>query len=245
MRVSRFFAPGRWASVSAAVSAAFLVTCFNVSGASAFTGTIVNLETPPDPIELEAGQFVWLPDRASDGEIRITVSLPEQVLHVHRNGVLIAVSTVSTGRPGYATPAGEYTILQKKKEHFSNLYDDAPMPFMQRLTWDGLALHAGRLPGRPASHGCIRLPKAFAPLLYGITRHGSSVVVIDAEMSSAEWIQREALTASAPIQGRKNGRRANTANAGATHAASKKTAHLNRAFLSAIQPEPALLPPGT
>jgi hypothetical protein len=98
---------------------------------------------------------------------------------VYRGGTRIGVSTISTGRPGHDTPPGVFTILQKQKMHRSTLYDDAPMPFMQRLTWDGIALHAGRLPGYPASHGCIRLPKAFAEALYGVTDHGGVVVVAD------------------------------------------------------------------
>jgi hypothetical protein len=94
--------------------------------------------------------------------------------------VRIGTTTVSTGRPGNPTPTGVFQILQKKKMHHSNLYDDAPMPFMQRLTWDGVALHAGRIPGRPASHGCVRLPLEFAQKLYGVTYHGGTVVVTDA-----------------------------------------------------------------
>ena len=70
----------------------------------------------------------------------------------------MGASTVSTGKPGHATPTGVFTILQKEVDHKCNLYDDAPMPFMQRLTWSGVAMHAGHLPGFPASHGCIRLP---------------------------------------------------------------------------------------
>jgi hypothetical protein len=93
--------------------------------------------------------------------------------------VLIGVSTVSTGRPGHETPTGVFTILQKRKEHYSNLYNNAPMPFMQRLTWDGIALHAGNLPGHPASHGCIRLPLGFAERLFGVTALGMTVIVTD------------------------------------------------------------------
>jgi hypothetical protein len=98
---------------------------------------------------------------------------------VYRNGVRIGVATVSTGKPGYETPTGLFTILQKKREHYSNLYDDAPMPFMQRLTWGGIALHAGRIPGYPASHGCVRLPYAFSELLFEVTSHGITVVITD------------------------------------------------------------------
>src|SRR3546814_12301464 len=83
------------------------------------------------------------------------------------NGVLIGISTISSGTAGHETPTGIFTILQKKVDHKSNLYDDAPMPYMQRLTWSGIAMHAGNLPGYPASHGCIRLPLDFAERLYG------------------------------------------------------------------------------
>jgi hypothetical protein len=107
------------------------------------------------------------------------VSLKLQRAYIYRNGMLIGVSTVSTGVKGRETPTGVFTILQKEVDHKSNLYDDAPMPFMQRLTWDGIAMHAGRLPGYPASHGCVRLPLAFAKLLYAVTGRGMTVVITD------------------------------------------------------------------
>lgn len=129
---------------------------------------------------LKAGQFVWDEADAFDGtNVTVVVSLPLQRLHVYRGGVLIAASTVSTGKEGKETPIGEYPILQKKVFHRSNLYDSAPMPFMQRLTWDGIALHAGANPGHPASHGCVRMPKAFAEKLYGATSVGAVVYVTD------------------------------------------------------------------
>ncbi|KRD79748.1 hypothetical protein ASE43_02280 [Lysobacter sp. Root983] len=108
------------------------------------------------------------------------VSLQEQRAYVYRNGVRIGISKVSTGKPGYETPTGVFTILEKHREHYSNRYDNAPMPFMQRLTWDGVALHAGNVPTYPASHGCIRLPYAFSEILFGITARGMTVVVTDA-----------------------------------------------------------------
>ena len=130
-----------------------------------------------DAAILQPGSFSWAPERSPNGPVVMVVSLPEQRMHVYRNGVRIAVSTVSTGIKGHDTPPGSYEILQKQLMHHSNLYDDAPMPFMQRITWDGLALHAGRLPGHPASHGCVRLPRAFAEKLYGITKLGARVVI--------------------------------------------------------------------
>ena len=121
----------------------------------------------------------WRPELAPSGPMVMLVSLDEQRIYVYRNGVAIGASRISTGRRGHETPTGVYTILQKEREHRSNLYDNASMPFMQRLTWDGLALHAGVLPGHPASHGCIRLPPAFAERLFVISPRGTVVVVAD------------------------------------------------------------------
>jgi L,D-transpeptidase catalytic domain len=143
------------------------------------------VETPPStalpkpPVQLRPGEYLWMPQLAPKGPVVIVVSLPEQLAYVYRNGVRIAVSTVSTGKPGYETPTGVFTILQKSREHYSNLYDNAPMPFMQRLTWSGVALHAGKIPNYPASHGCVRLPYAFSEKLFSITQHGMTVVIAD------------------------------------------------------------------
>ncbi|MFX4086834.1 MULTISPECIES: L,D-transpeptidase [Sphingobium] len=126
---------------------------------------------------LKPGEYLWFPEVAPAGPVLLVVALKTQRAYVYRNGVPIGVSTISSGKEGYETPTGVFTILQKHVDHKSNLYDDAPMPFMQRLTWDGVALHAGNLPGYPASHGCIRLPEAFARLLYGVTRLGMTVLV--------------------------------------------------------------------
>lgn len=125
------------------------------------------------------GSYVWEPERSPTGAVLVVVSLPEQRAHIYRGGKRIGLTTVSTGSPGRDTPPGQFEILQKKVKHRSNLYDDAPMPFMQRLTWDGIALHAGHIPGYPASHGCIRLPRKLAEQLYAITDIGTRVVVAD------------------------------------------------------------------
>jgi hypothetical protein len=114
---------------------------------------------------------------AAGGDIRVVVSLAQQKAWVFRAGALIATSPVSTGRRGHETPAGTFPILQKQVHHRSNRYSNAPMPYMQRLTAYGIALHAGALPGYPASHGCIRLPRAFAKRLYGLTGPGTRVTV--------------------------------------------------------------------
>jgi lipoprotein-anchoring transpeptidase ErfK/SrfK len=131
------------------------------------------------PESLAPGQFDWRPELASDGPVDIVVSIPLQRAYVYRAGTLIGVTTVSTGRPGHATPTGRFPILEKRREHYSNLYNNAPMPFMQRLTWDGVALHAGQIPGRPASHGCVRLPLAFARTLFSATQVGAVVHITD------------------------------------------------------------------
>jgi hypothetical protein len=125
----------------------------------------------------KAGASEWVAERAPAGPVAIIVSLPRQRVYVYRNGIQIGVSPCSSGRKGHETPTGVFTILQKAKEHYSSTYDDAPMPFMERLTWDGIALHAGKLPGYPASHGCVRLPPDFAAKLYEITQMGTPVII--------------------------------------------------------------------
>lgn len=114
---------------------------------------------------------------AAEETLQVVVSLKSQRLDLYRGDELLASSKVSTGRRGHRTPAGVYSVLQKRRRHFSNLYDNAPMPYMQRLTWSGIALHQGHLPGYPASHGCIRLPRKFARQLFKITDIGAKVVI--------------------------------------------------------------------
>jgi hypothetical protein len=128
---------------------------------------------------LKPGEYFWQPHLAPAGDVDMVVSIPLQRAFVYRGRVLIGVTTVSTGKPGHTTPVGSFGVLQKRRQHRSNLYNNAPMPFMQRLTWDGIALHAGEIPGRPASHGCVRLPLAFAKLLFEATRVGASVHIVD------------------------------------------------------------------
>lgn len=128
---------------------------------------------------LKPGEFLWWPQVAPQGPTVIMINRTTQRAILYRNGIPIGISTVSTGKPGHETPTGIFQILQKQVVHFSNLYNNAPMPFMQRLTWGGVALHAGQLPGYPASHGCIRLPVAFARLIFAETSIGMTVVVTD------------------------------------------------------------------
>jgi len=132
---------------------------------------------------LRPGDFFWEPELAPSGPLVVIISLPDQTLSVYRNGIRIAYSSISSGVKGRSTPAGVFTILEKEVTHFSNKYHHAPMPFMQRLTWEGVALHGGDLPGYPASHGCIRLPREFAKRLYSVTTRGTTVIVVDEKSS--------------------------------------------------------------
>lgn len=121
------------------------------------------------------------PALAGGGDsLQIFVSKAEQSLTVYDGDQVIATSKVSTGKPGHTTPSGIFSILEKRKYHESNLYSNAPMPWMQRLTWSGIALHeSSSVPNYPASHGCIRIPRAFAKQLYGMTERGAHVIITD------------------------------------------------------------------
>ena len=125
----------------------------------------------------QARQWVWEPQIAPDGPVLVYVDLGRQRATVYRNGVRIGVSTISSGKDGHETPTGVFTILEKNKEHRSKTYNDASMPYQQRLTWLGVAMHAGNLPGYPASHGCVRLPMEFAKKLFEVTPMGGTVVI--------------------------------------------------------------------
>jgi hypothetical protein len=138
---------------------------------------------------MKVGEFIWRPELSPDGPVVIVVSLPLQLVHVYRNGLAIGVSTCSTGAPGHRTPTGVFTILQKREEHYSSTYNNAPMPNMQRLTWRGIALHAGHLPGYPASKGCIRLPVEFSRMLFSITGLGTSVIIADQTSAHSTVVQ--------------------------------------------------------
>jgi len=142
-----------------------------------FWGATESSPVGSDPATLKPGQFIWDAAAAPAGPIVVLVSLPEQRASVYRNGVRIGITTVSTGRAGHATPTGVFTILNKDVNHRSKNYNNAPMPYSERLTWDGIALHAGGLPGVPSSHGCVHLPTRFAQLLFGATEVGITVVI--------------------------------------------------------------------
>ena len=126
------------------------------------------------------------PARVANGPLQIIVSIADQRISVYENGALIARSAVSTGVPRHPTPLGVFGVIGKKRWHRSNLYSDAPMPYMQRITWSGIALHAGVVPGHPASHGCIRLKTEFAVRLWHLTRLGARVIIVPNDVQPVE-----------------------------------------------------------
>ena len=121
------------------------------------------------------------------GPIIIAISIERQNLKIYDANGFFAEAPVSTGMKGHSTPMGVFSVIQKQKLHHSNIYSGAPMPYMQRITWSGIAIHAGVLPGYPASHGCIRMPIAFAMKMWNWTRMGARVVVTPGEMTPANF----------------------------------------------------------
>lgn len=139
-----------------------------------------------------------VPDVLQSG-VLVVVSKASQRMHVFKDGEHWGSSPVSTGKRGHSTPAGVFPILQKRVFHRSNLYSNAPMPYMQRLTWRGIAIHAGYVPGYPASHGCIRLPRSFAKALFDLTKADrTTVVVTNAPLRSEQGAVTLALNSQAP-----------------------------------------------
>lgn len=140
-----------------------------------------------------SASILAFPALAADSRsLQILVSKNDQSLALYENGEIIATSKVSTGKAGHETPSGIFSILEKRKYHESNIYSAAPMPFMQRLTWSGIALHEGKVPNYPASHGCVRLPSKFAKSLFGDTQRGVHVIITDRPVS-LRFVQHPAL----------------------------------------------------
>lgn len=121
--------------------------------------------------------FTWNPELSTSGPVVVIVDLKTQRAAVYRNGVQIGACIVSTGMPGHETPTGVFHILEKDADHHSSIYNNASMPFSERLTWGGVALHAGSLPGYPSSHGCIHLPYEFSKKLFEVTSVGGTVII--------------------------------------------------------------------
>lgn len=150
------------------------------------------LATASQPIEVRAaalapGAYVWQPELAAAGPIEIVLGLAEQRAYVFRGGTLIGAASISSGIKGRESPIGRFQVLEKSRFHRSNRYSAAPMPWMQRLNWYGVAMHAGHVTGRPASHGCFRLPPAFAQKLFGATELGTFVFVTEDPVPSPEY----------------------------------------------------------
>ena len=159
-----------------ALTIALVTTVFAMEQPSFHTkGSPTGKPTGP----LKPGQYWWHPEISPQGPLMILISIPEQMMHVYRNGILIGRSTVSTGSKGHDTPGGVFSILEKQSTYRSKKYDNAPMPYMQRLTWTGIAMHSGQLPGYAASHGCVRLPYDFSQLLFTTTKSGGTVIIGD------------------------------------------------------------------
>jgi hypothetical protein len=127
--------------------------------------------------DLKPGDYLWRDVPASAGAERVVISLGDQLAYLYRGETLMAVATISSGEPGRDTPTGIFSVLDKKPMHRSKKYDNAPMPFTQFIDQYGVALHAGFNPGRPASHGCVRLPSAFAKKLYTVTEIGTPILI--------------------------------------------------------------------
>jgi hypothetical protein len=159
----------------------------------------VAFDTPPHL--LKKGEFTWAPAIAPSGPILVVVSLDEQRAYAYRNNILIGAAMVSTGKPGHETPTGVFNTLLKDKDHHSSKYNNAAMPFTQKLTNDGVALHAGGIPGYPESHGCVHLPSEFARLLFEAAPKGMTVVIAD-KKSAAEDIAHPALLAPVDPDGK-------------------------------------------
>ncbi|MET0226380.1 MAG: L,D-transpeptidase, partial [Dokdonella sp.] len=181
--------------------AACFVLFHSLVHASPFWGARNSMPVDTPPADLKPGEWIWGGDDRTAGPMAVIVSVSEQRAYAYRNGILIAVSTVSTGKPGYETPSGVFTILQKDKDHHSNKYNSAPMPYQQRLTWDGIALHAGGLPGYPESHGCVHLPTQFATLLFAATNMGMTVVISKEGASPPSVVHPRAISPIEPHTG--------------------------------------------
>ncbi len=170
----RRFARLAHAGLAALLPAALATVLVTLAGDPAVARSSREREARRDDRELS---------RPAGRPLMAIVALGEQRVTIYDADGRILRAPVSSGQTGYETPAGIYSVIQKEAEHYSNLYDDASMPFMQRITWSGIALHAGVLPGHPASHGCIRMPHGFAERLFGVTSLGMRVIVVPSDVT--------------------------------------------------------------
>ncbi len=143
---------------------------------------------PPDTADLKPNQYIWNPDASPNGPVGIIVDLTNQMIYVYRGGKQIGRSAASTGIKSHPTTPGTYTVLTKNVKYHSEKYHEASMPFMERLTWDGMAIHGGNNPGKPSSHGCVHVPLDFAEKLYGITNKGDTVLISDLKEAPGDTV---------------------------------------------------------
>jgi hypothetical protein len=128
-------------------------------------------------VGLKPGQYVWASSMPTTGDARVVIDRLTQMAYAYKGDKLVGAASVSTAKQGHITPLGEWKILEKRPFYRSKKYDNAPMPWMERIDEYGIALHGGANPGYPASHGCIRLPMKFAEKLYGLTKIGTDVII--------------------------------------------------------------------
>ena len=186
------------------MTAAFLTAVLVLANPALAQGAKETSAYATSVLALKPGDFIWDETIAPAGPMLLVVNLASQRAYAYRNGIRIGATTISSGKAGKRTPTGVFTILQKSKEHKSNLYNSAPMPYMQRLTWDGIALHAGNLPGYPASHGCVRMPMAFSKKLFDVSTMGMTVVVTDKAVEP-ETVSENAILAPVSPSGAADG----------------------------------------
>ena len=164
--------------MTAAASPAFALETYEakMEASDAASQARIDMLDAFGPKVLKPGQYVWR-DVPASGPQRVVVSLSDQMAYFYSGDTLIAASTVSSGKDEKPTPTGIFAVLDKRPMYRSKKYDNAPMPWMQRIDQYGIALHAGYNPGTPASHGCVRLPIAFAKKLYSVTQVGTPVYI--------------------------------------------------------------------
>ncbi len=157
------------------------------------------IDTPKD--SLKKGEFTWAPEISPKGPVLVTVSLDEQMAYTYRNGALIGISTISTGKKGHETPTGVFHTMMKDANHHSSKYNNASMPYTQKFTQYGIALHAGGLPGYPSSHGCVHLPSEYARMLFNETPLGMTVVVTN-QVQFPEAVDHPAFLSPVMVDGK-------------------------------------------
>jgi lipoprotein-anchoring transpeptidase ErfK/SrfK len=185
-----------WLAVASAATIAFmLATPIKPAAAQGWNPYYYEVQRPRLKVRAKPRAQAPVPEQASKepfgqirkGPLQIVISIDQQKLHLYSDGAEVTETLVATGVPGHPTPVGVFSIIQKDRLHHSNIYSGAPMPYMQRITWSGVALHEGGNLGHPASHGCVRLPHDFATRLWVLTKLGARVVIARPELRPEEF----------------------------------------------------------